>query len=102
MDREPAISLAGFLMLPFLWFLAADTNNSRITLATETNRRTAEASSGLYKNTFKEEINRQFLVLHDCRRYLYVHYHIAGCVSCIIIFTVHYGTSRQFLVSNKP
>jgi hypothetical protein len=71
-----------------LWFLAADTNNSRITLATETNRRTAEASSVLYKNKDKEEINRQFLVLHNCRRYPYVHYHTAGCVLCIIIFTV--------------
>jgi hypothetical protein len=41
----------------FLWSLAADTNNGRITLATETNRRTPEGSSGLYKNTSKKEIN---------------------------------------------
>jgi len=86
--NRPTISLTGFLMLHFLWFFAADTNSSRITLATEANRRTAEASSGLYKNTYKEEINRQFPVLHNCRRYPYVHYHTAGCVSCIIIFTV--------------
>jgi len=75
-------------MLHFLWFLTADTNNGRITLATETNRRTAEASSGLYKNTSKEEINRQYLGLQNCRRYPYVQYHTAGCVLCINIFTV--------------
>jgi hypothetical protein len=72
-------------MLPFLWFFAADTNNGRIILATETNRRTAEASSGLYKNTYKEEINRQILVFQNCRTYPNVQYHTAGCV-CISLF----------------
>jgi len=54
-------------MLHFLCFLTADTNNGRIALATETNRRTPEASSGLYKNTSKEEINNSFV------------FRIAGC-----------------------
>ena len=108
LDKEPANSLTGFLMLHFLWFLTADTNNGRITLTTETNRRTPEASSGLYKNTAKEEINRQFLVLQNCMRYPYVQYHTAGCVLCINIFTcwrcpsVRYGNSRQFFVTNTP
>jgi hypothetical protein len=79
LDTEPANSVTGFLMLHFLWFLTADTNNGRITLATETNRRTPETTSGLYKNTSKEEINRQFLVLQNCRRYPYVQCHTAGC-----------------------
>jgi hypothetical protein len=73
-------------MLDFWWFFTADTNNGRITLATETNRTTPEASSGLYKNMSKEEINRQFVGLQNCRRYLYVKYHTAGCVLYISIF----------------
>jgi hypothetical protein len=88
LDSEPANSVTGFLMLHFLWFLTADTNNSRITLATETNRRTPEASSGVYKSTSKEEINRQFLVLQNCRRYPYVQYCTAGCVLYINISTI--------------
>ena len=41
-------------MLHVLWFLTADTNNGRITFATEMNRKTPKASSGLYKNMSKE------------------------------------------------
>jgi len=84
LDTEPANCLTGFLMLDFVWLLTADTNNGRITLATETDRRTPEASSGPYKIMSKEETNRQFLVLQNCRRYPYVQYHTAGCVLCII------------------
>jgi hypothetical protein len=43
-----------------LWFLAADTNNSRITFATEKNRTTPEESSGHFKTTSKKEINIRF------------------------------------------
>ena len=101
LDREPANSVKGFLMLHFLWFLAADTNNGRIALATETNRKTPEASSWLYKNTSKEAINRQFLGLQNCRRYAYVQYHFRLCFvyqyfNCWLDPSVCYGTSRQF------
>jgi hypothetical protein len=79
-NRQGTSSLCdGISSVRFLWSLAADTNNSRITLATETNRGTPEASFGLYKNTSKEEMNRQILVLQNCRRYQYIQYHTAGC-----------------------
>jgi hypothetical protein len=39
-----------------LWFLVADTGNSRITFAREANGTVAEASSELFKNTSNKEI----------------------------------------------
>ena len=56
-------------------------------LQTETKRRTPEASSGLYKNMSKEEINRKFFGLQKCRSYTYVQNHTAGCVWYFNIFT---------------
>jgi hypothetical protein len=64
----------------FCRFLQLTQATAESHLQTETNRRTSEASSGLYKNTSKEGIYRKFFGLQNCRWYPYVQYHIASCV----------------------